>query len=429
MKIVKVAILADEPFFWGSRKYYHQIILNNYSWTVENITYKISSRYIYDKDIIKGELNKSNFDVLLVPGGGVGNNQALLKGFNCFRSVRKFKKNISKFIKQGGGFIGICGGAALMTNLIKDPGEKPTTFVERQYNKSSLGVSVVSSYFKNLAFPIFYPFQYQHPEKIGNSAYAFSFAPGETVDNKFIFTNGCPLDIKIFKDNPIFSNLENNTLKIRWWAGQAFQIPKEPDRQLYVLAKYPSFNVSNNASTRIFAWRYTGGIFGITLAIIRALKLIKKFKLNLNYFPIFTFYLIGNWKRTDKVIELNLADKPCMTAEIYPNENKGRIILSSVHPEYMIWTGGHIEENDSMDFNCIGCGLHHWKNINKLSNNLNDELTSNWWILRRFVGWAAKIPENHLPPKEKGKINKKVEELIKNNIFWDGSLINQLKNI
>jgi len=374
-------------------------------------------------------LNKSNFDVLLVPGGGVGNNQALVKGFNCFRSVRKFKKNISNFIKQGGGYVGICGGAALITNLIKDPGEKPTTFVERQYNKSSMGVSIVSSYFKNLAFPIFYLFQYQHPEKIGHSAYAFSFAPEETLDNKFIFTTGCPLDIRILKDNPIFSNFKNDTKRIRWWAGQAFQIPREPDRQVYVLGKYPPYDVSENESTRIYAWRYTGGISGIFLALFNALKLIKKYNLDLSNLPIFTFYLMGNWELTDKVIELNLADKVCMTAEIYPNENRGRMILCSVHPEYMIWSGGHIEKQNSEGFNCIGTGLQEWKNIKKLSDNLVGELTNNWWILRRFIGWTAKIPENHLPAKEKGKIDKKVEELIKNNIFWDGSLLNQLKNI
>jgi hypothetical protein len=29
-------------------------------------------KYIFDKDIVKGRLNTSEFDVLLVPGGGVG---------------------------------------------------------------------------------------------------------------------------------------------------------------------------------------------------------------------------------------------------------------------------------------------------------------------------------------------------------------------
>jgi hypothetical protein len=426
---VKVAILADEPFFWGSRKFYHHIILNNYTWNVENIIYKISSEFIYDKDIIKGKLNKSNFDVLLIPGGGVGNNQAIMKGFNWLWSVKKFKKNISEFVKEGGGIIGICGGAALITNLKKDPGEKPKTFVEKQYNKSSLNISAVSSYFKNLAFPIFYPFQYQHPENIGNSAYAFSFAPGKTIDEKLIFTTGCTLEIRFNRDNPIFSVLEKETNYIRWWAGQAFQIPKDTKRKIYVLAKYPSYDVSEKDSTKIYAWRYTGGIYGLIKAFFKALKIIKKNDLSLNKLPIFTYYQMGNWEKTDKIINLNLANKACITAEIYPNEKGGRILLSSVHPEYMIWSGGHIEEQNSYEFNCIGMGFHKWIKINKPSKNWHEELTHNWWILRRFVGWVAKIPDEHLPPKSKVKVDKSTEDLINNNIFWDKTLISRLKSI
>ncbi len=429
IKKVKVAILAEEPFFWGSRKHYHQIILSDYSWTAKNTMYTISARYIYDKDIIKGKLTTSNFDVLLVPGGGVGNNEALLKGFNSLRSVRKFKQNIVNFIKQGGGYVGICGGAALITNLSKGEGKKPTTFTERQYNKSSLNVSCISSYFKNIAFPIFYPFQNKHPEKIGNSAYAFSFAPGETVDGRYIHTTGRPLDIQIYTDNPIFSDFNEKTARIRWWAGQALLKPKEPDREAYVLARYPLYDVSNDESTKICAWKYTGGVLGIFFAILNSFRFVKKQGFSLRYVPIFTFYLAGDWEPTNKIVELDLANKPCMTAEIYPNDNKGRILLSTVHPEYMIWWGGHIEERDSTGPNCIGTGLHQWKNINKLSSTLEEELTHNWWILRRFVAWAAKVPDEHLPPKEMGKITKKVEDLIKNNIFWDGSFINQMKSI
>lgn len=228
-KDIRVAILAEEPFFWGSRKYYHPIILDTYSWKVDDIIYRIQTHYVYDKDILKGKLNTSDFDVLLVPGGGVGNNQALMKGFSFLRHVKKFKKNIANFVKEGGGYIGICGGAALLTDLVRDAGEKPCSFVERQYNKSSFGISCVSSYFKHIAFPLFYPFQYAHPEKIGNSAYAFSFAPGETVDKKRVYTTGIPIDVILLKNNPIFSDYPHQTRRIRWWAGQALIIPENPD--------------------------------------------------------------------------------------------------------------------------------------------------------------------------------------------------------
>jgi glutamine amidotransferase-like uncharacterized protein len=428
-KIIKIAILSKEPFFWKSRKYYHYAILNNYTWRTHNNNYRISVKYVNDKDIIKGKLILDNFNVLLVPGGGVGNNQALLKGFNCFRKIRIFKKNITDFIKNGGGYVGVCGGAALMTKLVKDNNETLTSISEKLYNKSSLGASCVSSYFKNLAFPIFYPFQYKHPEKIGNSAYAFSSAPGGTVDGKFIHSTGCSLDLQIFKDNEIFYDFKQNSELVRWWAGQALIIPENPDREVRILARYPNDAASDNDNTTIYAWRYIGGIKGILKAVIKSLNFIKNNNLGLNKLPIFTFYFAGDWELTNKKIELNLSNKPCITSEIYPNENKGRIILSSVHPEYMIWRGGHIDQQDPSGYNCIGTGLYKWKNIDKLSNTLENELTYNWWILRRFIAWCAKIPKSELPPIEKGKDGKRAKEILKNKIYWDGSLLNQIDNI
>ena len=196
-------------------------------------------KYIFDKDIVKGRLNTSEFDVLLVPGGGVGDGQAIMKGFTFSRKVRKWKKNISTFIKDGGGYVGICGGAALITDL-KTGDKKPRTFLERQYNKSSLGVSCVSSYYKTIAFPLFYPFQKNYPEKIGAIAYVFSFAPGETVDGIRIHTGGVPIDFQISKDHPIFSDFTQDTERIRWWGGPALIVPENPDRDVKILATYPA---------------------------------------------------------------------------------------------------------------------------------------------------------------------------------------------
>jgi glutamine amidotransferase-like uncharacterized protein len=245
-KDIKIAILASEPLFWKSRKNLHMMILNDYQWKFENKKFRFSCSFIYDKDITQGKLNISNFDALIIPGGGVGNNQALMKGFNYLLRVRQYKNAIFNFIKNGGGCIGICGGAAFITDVKKDDGEKPLTFVERQYNKSSLGISCVSSYFKSIAFPIFYPFQYNHPEVIGNSAYAFSFSPGKTKDGKFIHSTGCTMDIKIFKNNPIFFDFNGNSIPMRWWAGQGLILPTKFDRDVRVLARYPSEEISEN---------------------------------------------------------------------------------------------------------------------------------------------------------------------------------------
>ena len=426
--LIRVAILAEEPIGWGSGKHFFPIILNNYRWTIENKTYKFIVNYIFDKDILIGRLNKSEFDVLLVPGGGVGDGQSIMKGFNFSIRVRKWKKKIITFIQNGGGYVGICGGAALLTDL-KTQEKRPGTFLERQYNKSSLGVSCISSYYRTYAFPLFYPFQKNHPEKIGSAAYVFSFAPGETVDGLRIHTGGVPLDFQIIKDHPIFSDFTQSTQKIRWWGGPSLIVPENPDRNVKILARYPVKDLSEDSSTQIYAWKYVGGIHGLIFAFFKALKFIKKENDTLKNVFLYTYFMAGNWELTDKLIKLDYSNKPSITAEIYPNDNQGRILLCTSHPEFMIWWDGCITEMKNMGFNCLGTGLHKWEGIAPLSKTAEKEITYTWWIVRRFVAWAAKVPDEHLPPINKEEIMKNEISIISKNIFWDGNLLNQMKNI
>jgi hypothetical protein len=143
----------------------------------------------------------------------------------------------------------------------------------------------------------------------------------------------------------------------------------------------------------------------------------------------FTFYLAGNWKKTNTPVTLDLSNRPSMTAEIYPNEHEGRILLCTAHPEYMIWYGGHIEEVHEETFNCIGNGFHQWKKIQAFEDEGLQELTSTWWLVRRCVVWASKISDEELPPIEPGKMTLEVRKILRENIYWDGSFIHQLKNI
>jgi hypothetical protein len=73
--------------------------------------------------------------------------------------------------------------------------------------------------------------------------------------------------------------------------------------------------------------------------------------------------------------------------------------------------------------------FHKWKEINQLSKNIKNELTHIWWMVRRFTAWAGKVPDTHLPPIKQDKITEKEKSIILNNILWNGSLQNQIKNI
>ena len=426
-RIIRVGILAEEPLGWGSGKHFFPVILQGYTWTSQNVTYVMETTYLFDKDIMHGRLRPEEFDVLLVPGGGVGDGLAMMKGFWFSRKVRKWKKNISAYIQDGGGYVGICGGTALITDL-QTAERTPRTFLERQYHRSSLGVTCVSSYYKSLAFPLFYPFQRNHPERIGAIAYVFSFAPGVTVDGVRIHSGGAPIDVQLCREHPIVSDVSQQTQRVRWWGGPALVVPEQPDREVCILARYPTKDLSSNSDIRIHAWRYVGGIRGLLVAFVKAAGYIKKQKDSLKNLFLYTFYMAGDWSATEKVIELDYADKPCITTEVYPNEKKARIVLCTAHPEYLVWWGGRISEGGNKDFHCLGDGLYQWEGIAPVSKDASFELSHTWWMVRRFVAWAAKVPDDQLPPLQNQQVARDTAVLLKN-IFWDGSLRNQMENI
>jgi len=378
-KNIRVAILWEEPsrILGGGGKWLFPLILN-YSWVVGNRSYKFVTTPIFDKDILRGELNTDNYDVLVAPGGGVGDGEALAKGFYRLPKVKKWKDNIAEFVKDGGGYCGYCGGTALFTELSK----KPTTFLERQYDKSAIGVSCVKSYYKDIASPIFYPFQRLYPDKIGPTIY-MSVGP-------------IPMETQINTDNPIFDDFIGNTEHITWQGGPALVLPDNPDRDVHILARYSVEELSENESTRIHAWKYTGGFFGIIRGFF---NLYRNKSINISFKDLLvpSLFSATDWKKTDKLINLDFSNKPCMTAEVYPNENQGRILLTGLHPEYPMTFGGHIVEAEDTDHNSLD-GLFKWVDRIPWNETLEDEFTYTWWIVRRNVAWAAKIPDNDLPP-------------------------------
>lgn len=426
-RIIRVAILAEEPLGWGSGKHYFPMILD-YSWEKEDTIYHFSTSYIYDKDILQGQLTKKHFDVLLTPGGGVGDGEAVAKGFSYIPRVKKWKRMIANFIKEGGGYVGICGGTAMFTAL-QTKNKKPVTFLEKLYDKSAIGVSRVKSYYKDLAFPLFYPFQYTHPEIIGATAYIFSFAPGKTKDDTMIHTGGVPIDFNVNTDHPIFSDLNTDKVRIRWWGGPGLIPPTHHSDDINVLAWYPDDALTEKTNTSIMAWRYKGRFLGLFKGLWKAFFLIKQTGESLRDLLLYTYYLVGPWEQTDHRIDMDLAKKASITTEIYPNENKARILLCTSHPEYMIWWDGHITEEKGGNYHTMGEGFHRWHDIKPVSKSLVDEFTATWWLVRRFVAWTAKVPDKHLPPIEKGIMKEDAQKILSENIFWDGSLVNQMKNI
>ena len=353
--------------------------LENYEWKVGKTLYRIIVEVLSTEQLVKGELTIDKYDVFLYSAWQT-NEYCFHTSFSRLPKNKIRVRNIVNFIKDGGGYFGTCGAAMLAGRMQN----RPKTLFEHIWNKSCFGISCQSFHFKN-AIPIFLPSFGLGPEAVDISAYYYNTGTGLCLD--------CP----IFHDNPIFDDYLEDTRRIEWAIGRPLEIPKNPDREVKILANYPSEEISDNESLRIHHWKYTGGIRGIIKAILLD-KNSTEFCENLGPFND-ALYFSSDWERTDKIVKTNLSNKPFMTSEVYPNENKARIVLTTGHPENAVWWGGYLEEKEDNDNNCLWDGLYQWKDIIPEEETIEDEVRYNYWIISRSVAWASKkVPDNDLPP-------------------------------
>jgi glutamine amidotransferase-like uncharacterized protein len=394
-KEVKIAVLCEEPIGWGSAKFVFIYLLDHYQWVVGNTMYVFDVTEVYDDDIINGKLTTSNFDVLVCPGGGVGDAEIMTKGYRNLPRVKKWHENMLNFIESGGGYAGYCGGATLMAKLADQPGP----FLSIILKDGRVGASCFEEYHNYGLNPIFSPLARWYPERVGNLAYLWlhneKVQDYNEVEDMLELRSGAPLDVNISKDHPIFDDFCEDTLRVTWVGGPAFIPPDNSDINYHILATYPEQDISDNESTCLYAWRYTGGVRGLIRGYLRSRFLNTKAQdFNEN-----AYFQAGDWEYTNKKIVTNMANKACITAEEYPNANKARIVLSGPHPEYAVWWGGKIEPMDDTSYNNLAEGLYRWVNVTPIDETPEDELRHAWWTIRRQVAWASKkVPDNDLPP-------------------------------
>ncbi len=76
-----------------------------YSWEDNGTKYEIVTSMINKSDLVrKHVLTEGNFDVLLMPGSG----RPYFDAYDL-----RWRKEVKKFVEDGGGYVGICGGANL----------------------------------------------------------------------------------------------------------------------------------------------------------------------------------------------------------------------------------------------------------------------------------------------------------------------------
>jgi hypothetical protein len=361
--------------------------LRDYEWQVGYKKYYFTIESLTTRDILRGKLKTKDYDALIYSWEQADTN-IIYTGFSNLPRNKIREKRIRKFIEDGGGYYGSCGGALIAGDMIN----KPKNFFERAMKKSCLGIS---------CFGIeYHPFGLLSqimgfPAKSGLYGYlgysGYKIGPGA---NPY---SGVPADVNISKGNPIFDDVVEDTRRINWISAPAFISPDEPDREIMVLARFPEEEFSDNDTIKINQWRYTGGLFGLLKAFIRPGK---GNYWNDNLGRLMDAWVFStDWENTGNVTETNISNKPFMTAEIYPNPNQARIVRSSGHPEFGVCWGGHIEEVNDNDKNNIYEGFYRWVNITPYDETIEDEKTYNYFVIRRVLAWASKIVnDNDLPP-------------------------------
>jgi len=389
-KEIRVALFSKTILLLSCYKAFFEA-LDGYSWVVNDTQYTFVVDKIYDKEVYRGDLSVNNYDVLLMPGGGAGGGCRDTK-WQVFRpSVRLWRNNMIKFIKDGGGYYGVCGGTWFFLGF----DGPPRTFRELKTHRSSLGLSCVKlqrnekpcgNTILNLMMGRY--------DRIG-PGYAYMMYSCWNFKPTQIYPGCLYVNVTVNKNHPFLDDYLDDEIRFHWSASPVYIVPEEPDREITILANFPEEEFSDNEKLRIHYWKYTGGIKGLVKGYLRHVKTDKSL-IGIEFFN--TWWMASDWEKTDEVIKTNCSGKPFMTAEVYPNENQARIFLSSGHAETGLYFGGEIIEVEDTDSNNLYDGLIGWTNYSDPDETPEDERTHFWWVIRRGVAWAAKVPDNDLPP-------------------------------
>jgi len=404
--VIRVAIFTDEEenedfYSQHGRTRYFVYALRNYSWISNEIKYIFNASLLSNKQILNGELTVDNFDVLVYPPEPAWE-ATFSTGFSNLPKNKKRVSNIKSFIEAGGGYFGVCAGAMIAGNMINTP----DTFFEKMWKNSCLGISATNIDFE-MATPMLCQWTGHSAAAVGVNGY-IQYSGWNTSNYNINYFNGACIDINISHDNPVFQDYSNDTRKVRWNSGFPLIIPEDSDREIKAIARFPDEEICENESLRVHHWKYTGRLFGLFRSFLKGIIRRDEYHFFKDLgFIMGTFVFSEDWDRMNKVVETNVANKPIMTYEIYPNENKSRIILSTAHPEMNVWWGGRIVEVEDNRHNNIFDGFHHWEGMTPVNTSVHDpsnesdlhEFSYNYWIIQRSVALASqKVVDSDLPP-------------------------------
>jgi len=338
----------------------------NYSWTHNNTNYKFNAKLIYDKEVYglckKDErLTNDNYDAFIIAGSmrqfpiNMGflfqfDRQKLAQIYKVLPMDKLWIRNVKIFIENGGGYIGICGGANIgclgcplrntQDNSISD---LLTLFVHH------LGIAKVFS----------------NDQQWQEWMYSWKEPLGPASDEC-----GVPINCSVNYEHPIFAGYNKDNLNLRWWSGPGLY--EDDDKLRYFDGKLgevtwlATYDEEPMEKAPIYRWIKKRGVYQKAWRITTDIEG--------DYAAIATTY----------------------------NE-KGRITLYGPHPEHQTLFGGHVYEFKTLTpykfmtavwpFRADPYG-YNW------TGGTYSPVDYTWWIIRRSAAWVAHVPDDAMPPIE-----------------------------
>ena len=187
--------------------------IEGYSFSLNGEKYEFKTHLLEFSDIIGSGLN--NKVLFIAPGGNVYWKDQLAN----ISDAKKFRENIKDFVSKGGGYIGTCGGACIVTLGKKEPAERKKGYSPKKrvpdWYKLDCYLKMVNVWSNGFWFE-----EQQYDRK-----------PHKT------HIGGIPLDSFILdtEDAKNILGMKNEIVNIRYWGGSAYWDAKE---HITPLAKY-----------------------------------------------------------------------------------------------------------------------------------------------------------------------------------------------
>ena len=280
-RAIKVAIYDS---IFRSPKLIHNSL--KYTWNYENSSYAFNATLIDSREILgygAHPLNNDNFDVFVMGASA----RQYIHGLYPL-----FKFNLRKFVSEGGGYVGFCGGANEASQAILEDNTLLGTII----NKALIGIANV----------------YSNDQQKEEWQYAWKEAKGDAGNN-----SGIPLNVSINTSHPIFSICNEKIRNIRWWGGPGMLIADKDDPLFGEICPLAIYIEEPMDKGPIHYWKNS---------------------------------LFKN-PETYKTVVTDIAGQYAGVATTY---NKGKIVLYGPHPEYSTWTNGYINEFETESRGWIG---------------------------------------------------------------------------